>query len=142
MRQLMQVIEAALSEATADLDGIYVERHKQWGGECYTITCPLEGEAFLELSLRVDGDVLDVVDLLVEGPDDHPDRFQTTNSDWRLYKSGIRLGTAEMRRVLKAMIGIVRKEHPEIRSVKAERITGARYKNGKTDLDLPLPANL
>ena len=109
----------------------------------YRFAIPVGHESELRVLVWADDTTLKVEDIYVEGPEDHPDSFSTTNQDDNYggsYSTGVRLGTKEMRRVLLYVLNTVRQDHPNVRSVQADRVTGARYASGNRDLALDLPA--
>lgn len=120
----------------ADLDAVSVQRV----GLKYLFTVPLtQGNLLVYVKMLTDS-VAEIVDIQLQGvPDDHPDRFSTTNPDDELYGSGVRLGPAEVRRISRYIFDRIKQDHPELRHFRAERRTGARYASGKRDVHMRLP---
>ena len=91
----------------------------------YFFTVPLTGG----FDLLISGDIknkttLDIFDIKVEGAEDHPDQFVTGNQSWDECRHGVRLGTAEVRRILRYVLGRIRQDHPAV-----DRLSGGRVRN-------------
>ena len=144
MRQFIRIVEGTLFEAQADLSRAIVKvlpisDDDGNDADCYRFDIPLGHDANLRIRVTADNNALNVDTVWIAGADTHPDRFSTTNQETPAYANGVRLGTAEMRRVIQFVLATVRKDHPKVRKVEAERITGARYMSKQTNLAMTLP---
>jgi hypothetical protein len=138
MRQFMNIINEEIDVAATTVSHQFASWHRPDQNR-YVFTIPLGNDAFIKVFCEVNAETLDFVDIQIDGDgaDEHPDAFTTTNKGW--YSNGIRIGAGDTRRVLRYVVDQVRQDHPAIKHLTGERVTGARNKTGKRVLNIRIP---
>jgi hypothetical protein len=107
--------------------------------QSYTFGFPLKDGGELEAYVRAAGDTLEFADIVfLRDGKRNPDTFATSNRGG-VYSFGVRLGTAETRRLLSHVVKTVRDDHPAIKKLSSTRVTGARAVSGKMNMSMALP---
>ncbi|CAM6053374.1 unnamed protein product [Sphagnum tenellum] len=134
MRRWMRLIEGkmiSVCEAMVDFTAATTYRdHNE-----FAFTLPIGSGGWIQIDARVHLARVIYIRNIQTFADDHPDQFKPNRES---YRSGVRLGNGETRRMLRFVVDRIRQDFPHVDKIVGDRLTGARANSDFSMTDMAI----